>query len=158
MQACHVFFNIFYTAMNSSAGGDNKLMFYFMGLGEASTTKDTVGSTPEAAVGSKCSTGSRSAATTCSAEAVDELETLQSKAIPQQPKQPECTQQEKPEKLVEERFFEEIETSLLHHQSTCPAVSFQKISTDDQKGEKSLKDKCNHEWLTDKSLALPFVP
>ena len=112
------------------------------------TTTDTVGSNPEAAVGSECSTGS----TTCPTDVVQELETLQPKAIPQPLKQKECTQPEEEKKLVEE-LLKETETSLLHHKLACPAVSCQKISADDQKAEKSLKDKFKHKWLTDKSLA-----
>lgn len=93
-----------------------------------STTTDTVGSNPEAAVGSECSTGS----TTCPADVVQELETPQPKAVPQPLKQKECTQPEEEKKLLEE-LLKETETSLLHHQSACPAVSCQKISAEDQK-------------------------
>ena len=53
------------------------------------------------------------------------------------------TQPEEEKKLLEE-LLKETETSLLHHQSTCPAVSC-------QKAQKSLRDKFKHEWLTDKS-------
>ena len=113
-----------------------------------STTTDTVGSNPEAAVGSECSTGS----ITCPADVVQELETPQPKAVPQPLKQKECTQPEEEKKLLEE-LLKETETSLLHHQSTCPAVSCQKISAEEQKAQQSLKDKFKHEWLTDKSLA-----
>ena len=63
-----------------------------------STTTDTVGSNPEAAVGSECSTGS----TTCPADVVQELETPQPKAVPQPLKQKECTQPEEEKKLLEE--------------------------------------------------------
>ena len=83
---------------------------------------------------------------------MQELETPQPKAVPQPLKQKECTQPEEEKKLLEE-LLKETETSLLHHQSTCPAVSCQKISAEDQKAQKSLKDKFKHEWLTDKSLA-----
>lgn len=93
-----------------------------------SITTDTVGPNPEAAVGSECSTGS----TTCSTDVVQELETPQPKAVPQSLKQKECTQQDEEKKLLEE-LLKETETSLLHHQSTCPAVSCQKISAEDQK-------------------------
>ena len=113
-----------------------------------STTTDTVGSNPEAAVGSECSTGS----TTCPADVVQELETPQPKAVPQPLKQKKCTQPEEEKKPLEE-LLKETETSLLHHQSTCPAVSCQKISAEEQKAQKSLKDKFKHEWLTEKSLA-----
>ena len=105
-----------------------------------STTTDTVGSNPEAAVGSEYSTGS----TTCPADVVQELETPQPKAVPQPLKQKECTQPEEEKKLLEE-LLKETETSLLHHQSTCPAVSCQKISAEEQKAQKSLKDKFKHE-------------
>lgn len=71
-----------------------------------STTTDTVGSNPEAAVGSECSTGS----TTCPADVVQELETPQPKAVPQPLKQKECTQPEEEKKLLEE-LFKETETS-----------------------------------------------
>ena len=55
-------------------------------------------------------------------------------------------------KLLKELFFADNKTYVLHHQSTCPAVSFQTISKLDQKAQKSLKEKFKHEWLTDKSL------
>jgi len=113
-----------------------------------STTTDIVGPNPEAAVGSYCSTGS----TPCPAGVLHELETPQPKAVPQPLKQKECTQPEEEKKLLEE-LLKETETSLLHHQSTCPAVSYQKISAEDQKAQKSLKDKFKHAWLTAKSLA-----
>ena len=71
-----------------------------------STTTDTVGSNPEAAVGSECSTGS----TTCPADVVQELETPQPKAVPQPLKQKECTQPEEEKKLLEE-LYKETETS-----------------------------------------------
>ena len=93
-----------------------------------STATDTVDSNPEAAVGSECSTRS----TTCPADVVQELGTSQPKAVPQPLKEKECTQPEEEKKLLEE-LLKETKTSLLHHQSACPAVSFQKISAEDQK-------------------------
>ena len=63
-----------------------------------STTTDTVGPNPEAAVGSECFTGS----TTCPADVVQELEIPQPKAVPQPLKQKECTQPEEEKKLLEE--------------------------------------------------------
>ena len=75
-----------------------------------STTTDTVGSNPEAAVGSECSTGS----TTCPTDVVQELETPQPKAVPQPLKQKECTQPEEEKKPLEELLKEtetETETS-----------------------------------------------
>ena len=95
-----------------------------------STTTDTVGSNPEAAVGSECSTGS----TTCPADVVQELETPQPKAVPQPLKQKECTQPEEEKKLLEE-LFKETETS------SPPSVSLpcSLMTKDFRRGPEGLK-------------------
>ena len=89
---------------------------------------------------------------TCSADFVEERETNSQRAIAQPPIQRQLTQSDEVKKLLEELFFAENETYVLHHQSTCPAASCQTISKDDQKAQKSLKEKFKHEWLTEKSL------